>query len=151
MTDIDVILRLIFLKVFLVSLTSVVFRGKPTSFRQLLSLCLPSCIAEARYSLPRARCCYFSISLTGAHNINKTPDAILGYFGLEVIPPIAILLLKLLTLTKTINYKFSLCVNIVLPSKVRAHADMHGRRWAVTVQRLYSPDNCGELNEKYEG
>jgi hypothetical protein len=80
----------------------------------------------------------------------QDPRHVFGIFWAGGKFPIAILLLELLTLTEIIYYKFYICVNIVLPSKVRAQitqiyperndyrsqeiidADM-GRRWAVKI------------------
>jgi hypothetical protein len=54
----------------------------------------------------------------------KEPNASLGYFELWVtITPSHFILeitYYLLTLTEIINYNFYICINIVLPSKVRA-------------------------------
>ena len=54
----------------------------------------------------------------------KEPNASLGYFelGVTITPTHFILEITyyLLTLTEIINYNFYICINIVLPSKVRA-------------------------------
>ncbi len=87
-------------------------------FFTLLFLCLPSCMAKV--SLPSSRkMLLFPQLINWAPSINKTPDSILGYFGLGVICP-SHFIIKIINLTKIISYKFSLCVNILLPSKVRA-------------------------------